>query len=132
MNEHKKNETTTKSTRSQSVLIRLTPEEYRQIKELAEALGVSMADIFRDRVFKGEFPHFRKERLELICEELPKLIKELNHIGNNINQIAKHCNRNRVVDFQVLRQLEELNEKLGSLLLLVVRKLEEVGRASVS
>ena len=105
-------------TRSHSVLVRLTTDEYQKVKELSEALGVSIAEIFRSKVFRGEFPEFRRERLEKICNHLPALIREVNRIGVNVNQIARYCNRGRVVDYQVLRQLEEINEELSSLLLL--------------
>lgn len=116
-------------TRSQGVLVRMTTEEYQKVKELSETLGVSIAEIFRSKVFRGEFPKLKRERLEKICNHLPALIKEVNRIGVNINQIARYCNRGRVVDYQVLRQLEEINEELSSLLLLVVKSLEECGSA---
>lgn len=116
-------------TRSQGVLVRMTTEEYQKVKELSETLGVSIAEIFRSKVFRGEFPKLKRERLDKICNHLPALIKEVNRIGVNINQIARYCNRGRVVDYQVLRQLEEINEELSSLLLLVVKSLEECGSA---
>ena len=116
-------------TRSQGVYVRMTTDEYQKVKELSETLGVSIAEIFRSKVFRGEFPEFRRERLEKICEHLPVLIREVNRIGVNVNQIARYCNRGRVVDYQVLRQLEEINEELSSLLLLVVKLFEECGRA---
>jgi len=121
-----------RKTRSHSVLVRLTTEEYQRIKELSETLGVSIAEIFRSKVFRGEFPQFKRERLEKICNHLPALIKEVNRIGVNVNQIALYCNRGRVVDYQVLRQLEEISEELASLLLLVVRLFEECGSAGKS
>ena len=116
-------------TRSQGVLVRLTSDEYRLLKELSEALGVSIAEVIRSKVIKGEFPRFRRGRLEKICSELQSLVREVNRIGVNLNQIARACNKGRVVDYQALRQLEEINAELGSLLLLVVRLFEECGRA---
>jgi len=116
-------------TRSYSVSVRLSTEEYQRIKELSEALGVSIGEIIRNKVFSGEFPRFRKERLEKICSEIPALVREVNRIGVNVNQIAKACNKGRVVDYAVLRQLEEISQQLASLLLLVVKSFEELGRA---
>ncbi len=116
--------------RSYNIQVRVSLEEYRQLKDLSDSLGVSLSEVVRSKVFKGEFPQFRKERLEKICSYIPALIREINRIGVNINQIASHCNKGRVVDFQVLRQLEDISEELSSLLLLVVKSFEECGRAN--
>ena len=116
-------------TRNRGFYIRLTTEEYEKAKELSEALGVSMAELFRSKFFKGELPRFKRENIEKICSHIPALVKEVNKIGVNINQIAKYCHKGRVVDYSVLRRLDEIDEKLASLLLLVVRLFEECGRA---
>lgn len=121
-----------RKTRSQGFYVRLTTDEYAKVKELAEALGVSAADVIRIKVFSGEFPRLKRANLERVCSYLPALVREVNRIGVNVNQIAKRCARGRVVDFQVLQELKEINEQLGSLLLLVVRLFEECGNADKS
>ena len=45
-------------------------------------------------------------------EELPKLLKELNYIGHNINQIAHKANAE---DKATLEQLQEVQQLLGEI-----------------
>lgn len=119
-------------TRSYSLSLRLTPDEYFALKDLADSLGVSVSDVIRLKVFKGEFPRFRKERIEAVCSEVRALVKALNEIQLSIGDIARACEEGRVIDYQVLSRLENIEEQLGSLLLLVVKSFEELRRADSS
>jgi len=41
---------------------------------------------------------------------------EINRIGNNLNQIAKHCNIKKSVDKLVLKELVDIEKKLNELM----------------
>jgi len=45
-----------------------------------------------------------------------KIHYELKRIGNNLNQVAYHCNSNNVIDKQVLLSLSRIEEELKKLL----------------
>lgn len=45
------------------------------------------------------------------------MIIQVARIGNNINQIAKHVNIDKVIDCVVLKQIIDINKKLDNLML---------------
>ena len=45
------------------------------------------------------------------------MIIQVSKIGNNINQIAKHVNIDKVIDGVVLKQIIDVNKKLDDLML---------------
>lgn len=45
------------------------------------------------------------------------MIIQVAKIGNNINQIAKHVNTDKVIDGVVLKQIIDVNKKLDDLML---------------
>lgn len=76
--------------RDQKIDVRFTRDEYELILKLEKTLGISKADLIRNRILKGS------ERLivnaaQLICA-LDLLGTEMGRTGNNINQLARYAN----------------------------------------
>lgn len=79
----------TKQTRSIEVKIRMTPDEKRELRIEAAKAGLGMADYLRfcalgkGGLKPGSIPHF---------EQYANIMKVVNPISNNTNQIAKWLN----------------------------------------
>ncbi len=89
------------------VTIRFTDDEYNQLKAKADELDISLSTYIRKKTLGN------RERISTKCDK--KLLYEINRIGNNLNQIAKHCNINKSVDKLVLKSLVEIEKKLNDL-----------------
>lgn len=68
--------------------VRLTDKEHAHLKKQADNAGLKMEPYIR-RLISG------KEIKPRPPEEYYKILTELNHIGNNINQIARVANSER-------------------------------------
>lgn len=58
------------------------------------------------------------ERPKVIIQDdlyLMKILTELKRIGNNLNQIAKHCNTNRAITLNEVKQLKQLANAVSRL-----------------
>ena len=71
--------------RDTAILVRLSQKEKSFLKKQADLCGLKMEPYIR-RLIAG------KEVKPLPTEELLNIYKELNYIGNNINQIARVAN----------------------------------------
>lgn len=71
--------------RTKPVTVRFTPAEFHQLKKQAEESGKTASDLIRMTAacitIKTRTPALDKDAL-----------KELTHWGNNLNQLAYHCN----------------------------------------
>ena len=90
------------------VTIRLTQEEYEKLKEKANTLGITTSAYIRKKILGN------REKVLTKCDK--DLLYEINRIGNNLNQIAKHCNINKSVDKLVLQELVTIEQQLQKLL----------------
>lgn len=90
MNNEKKTET---------MLIRITPTEKKNIAYHAQLMNVS----------KNEYVSLciRRKRI-VICENFPELIYQLSKIGNNINQIAAVANTNKYISANNIEEVKKL------------------------
>ena len=89
-------------------LIRLTPEEDRQIKTVMAQMGVPSFQYYaKNQLVQGKV-------VQIDFSELKDLRVAINRVGTNINQIAKHANENQGVTpeevAQVIGYLSELKE----------------------
>ncbi len=85
--------------------VRLTEREYKHLKRQAANAGLKMEPFIR-KLIMGENITPRPP------SNIVNLIREVNYIGNNINQIAKKVNsENRVSQ----SQLEEIMRLLGEI-----------------
>ena len=58
-------------------------------------------------------------------EVFRRYLSELNKIGNNLNQVARHCNQYREVDVLVLEKIVEIERKLTELISKLYQELAE-------
>lgn len=92
-------------------LIRLTPEEDRQIKTAMAQMGVPSFQYYaKNQLVQGKV-------VQIDFSELKDLRVAINRVGTNINQIAKHANENQGVTpeevAQVIEYLTELKEMVA-------------------
>ena len=71
--------------RNKAVLIRLTEKEKNHLKKSADICGLKMEPFIRKLIME-------KEIRPRPPDEYLRLIREINYIGNNINQIAHVAN----------------------------------------
>jgi hypothetical protein len=99
------------------VKTRLDEAEYFQLRRLSRAAGFSVAAFIRRRCLTNE-------RMVIIDSELAReLYREVNAIGNNINQMARYANTDKRITAEALDRVEAwleeikelVDEKLGGL-----------------
>lgn len=71
--------------RTKQMNIRVTDEEYEKISDRAEYCNLSVSDYVRKQAVDGAI-------IKMETVDIKELSTELNKIGVNINQIAKHVN----------------------------------------
>lgn len=110
------------------ITVRLTDDEYRQIDTAAKRLKISQAAVVRSIVFYVESDHDLLDKIdskqshdELIIEGVDRatvlnLIRELNRIGTNINQIAHKVNRDNHIPHETKQELKNVNKLLEKVL----------------
>lgn len=104
--------------------IRLTPDEMEKLQTLYKRTAFpSLSQFVRLKLFDRRFDELVKYSLSaqepalaLRNEKLDTLRKEINRIGTNINQIAKHVNAKKSVSAQQLKEVKEMVEKIYTLL----------------
>ena len=93
-------------------IIRLNDREYQMIMENANACNMNFSTYVRYAISNVKMPNPEMRKLIL------KLINEVNHIGNNINQIVRNNNSGLYLDSDKTRLMEYmrlLNFKVGAL-----------------
>lgn len=103
--------------RNIQVISRFNEAEYFQLRRAARVAGFTMAGFIRKRCLTDQ------RMVILPVEEVRDLYREINHIGNNINQIARYVNTDKRVTDEMLRRVEAwlqiikemIDEKLGGL-----------------
>ena len=97
--------------KNKTISFRLTPTEKEKLDNLVKEYQVkNVSDFIRQVVLTGKFKTTKQ------AQNYERLLYEINKIGNNINQIAKHCNIEKQVDIKVLEQLAKIEEELSILL----------------
>jgi len=92
------------------VTIRLNKEEYNKIKKEAINFDTTISNYIRLKILSsGNRGKIQNKKLTR------EFIYELNRIGNNINQIAKHCNTNKAIDRLAVIELAKIKELLEKL-----------------
>lgn len=97
--------------------IRVTEEEYNSLKEMAKP-AKSMSDYMRRVLFDNSINAQDPVRVLGLLEEH---ITEIKHIGNNINQLAKHANQRGMINSdalysEFLKTFKEYNKKQGEMI----------------
>lgn len=98
-----------KRLRDKQIKVFLLDEEYETLKEKCSNLNISYSDYFRQLIAFGYIkPSSRKDSIE----DHKKFLYEMNHIGGNINQIARKVNSQRVetkADYEnLMREINQL------------------------
>jgi len=101
--------------RNVCVSVRMTPAEKETLDRNAEKAGLSRTEyVIRNALDKGVCVFGSKEQMD-------QLIREVNRIGVNINQIAKVFNRGMVhTGSHQIEKLQKDFEKLTDLVLLMI------------
>ncbi len=103
--------------RSIQVISRFSEAEYFQLRRTARAAGFSVAAFIRRRCLT-------EERMVILDGEVVRdLYREINHIGNNLNQLTRYANTDKRITAEVLERVEAwlmeikelIDEKLGGL-----------------
>ena len=95
--------------RTKRVTIRFTPDEYNSLKEKATQFDMTLSDYIRTKLLT------KREKIRPSkCNK--ELLYHINRIGNNLNQIAKHCNISKSIDKLVLKELINIEQQLNKLL----------------
>jgi len=103
--------------RSVQFLFKLTEVEYFQLRRMARTAGFSVAAFIRRRCLTDE------RMVVLDGEAVRELYREINHIGNNVNQLARYANTDKRITVEMLERVEAwlmeikelIDEKLGGL-----------------
>lgn len=98
--------------RTEVVTVKLTPSERRELEDAATQQGAPKLSIFvRERLFHRA-PTRRNPEAKAIMDALDAAAFELNAIGNNLNQIARHLNATgELRDWGELREALAMFEK---------------------
>ena len=92
----------------QKVSVRLSDSEKEKLELNASLAGLKASAYIRHIISNAKPPIHRFDKAMII---------QVARIGNNINQIAKHVNIDKVIDGVVLKQIIEVNKKLDDLVL---------------
>lgn len=84
--------------------VRLTASEKELLAKKAEAEGLSESDYIRYLITQKAVNH------QEVSSQINDLIYEVNHVGTNINQIARCANAGCMTDNQVLELMLCLRE----------------------
>ncbi len=77
----------TKLSKGGTSCVRMSPSEYKRMKKDSRTSGKSIPELLRDSYF-GNLP----VKVLVNKNDLDILRKDLNRIGNNLNQVAKRLN----------------------------------------
>lgn len=103
-----------KKNRTKWVHLRLTPSEYRQLhSRFQKTTCRKLSDYLRAVIFdKSVITKYRNTSIDDALSEMGTLNKELNAIGNNINQMAKRIHTIQLTEMASwLLQFDKLSKE---------------------
>nr|AFF18208.1 MobC [Psychrobacter sp. DAB_AL109bw] len=100
--------------RDRYIQIRLTSDEMAEIKKRAG--GITTSSFLRQLALEQPVPQPSPKPTKIVYSADPELVREVNRIGININQIAKHANEGQEVSNAVLIALLNLQASLDKAL----------------
>lgn len=95
--------------RERYIQIRLTDEEMNEIKKRS---GNNVSTFLRQLALEQPIPKPSARPKKVVYSADPELIREINRIGININQITKHLNERQPLSNAVLIALLNLQASL--------------------
>ena len=90
------------------VSVRLSDSQKEKLELNASLAGLKVSAYIRHIMSNARPPIHKFDKAMII---------QVAKIGNNINQIAKHVNTDKVIDGVVLKQIIDVNKKLDDLML---------------
>ncbi len=93
-------------------------DDFKKLKNISKSQSITMSEFLRNSVnTKLENAPLPKSK-KIYKATDPKLLFELNKIGNNLNQIARQLNSKKddVSNITILKELVELEKKMSNLL----------------
>ena len=114
--------------RKKMIHIKLSDDEYNTIWQKSLASNLTVSDAIRTLIVFGRIkPDSLDEKSQALVDNLNKLIErtitEINHIGNNINQIA--YNTNSVYNTELI-DLKMANDNLLSAYMVFLDSINEI------
>lgn len=105
-------------TKYKQVKVNFKIEDFAELELLAETSELTKAEYIRKKLGDFSIDKTRVPRGKIIPQQKvdPMLLYEVAKIGNNLNQIAKHCNQKKKVDIEVLTSLVALEKNIKELL----------------
>jgi len=92
------------------VSVRLDDKTYNNLVEQAKNLDLTLSDLIRKKLTKNKNIVIKNDNKKLY--ELNRLNLQISKIGNNINQIAKYVNTQKIIDKIVAKALLEIANDL--------------------
>lgn len=97
--------------KSKQIVIRLSEQDYETVKKKVAQSGMKQQEYLTRAITQKEV---------VSTDGLKEFLPDLKRIGNNLNQIAHHCNENDPVNHDEVVQIgKELNEVWQLLRLLI-------------
>ena len=95
--------------------VHLTPVQHTEIMLRSKAAGVSMSRFIVDTVMNSPGLENRMETADKLLDMLGRYHAELNKIGSNINQIARHANTTQQQPANTQAALDDLHRIRGEI-----------------
>ena len=92
-------ENNTEIRKTETLHIRLTPDDKQLIEQYAKMMNFSMSAFIEILLHRKRI---------IVCENLGELIIQLSRIGNNINQIAHTANSAKTISNEQIEKVQEL------------------------
>ena len=92
-------ENNTEIRKTETLHIRLTPDDKQLIEQYAKMMNFSMSAFIEILIHRKRI---------IVCENLGELIIQLSRIGNNINQIAHTANSAKTISNEQIEKVQEL------------------------
>ena len=95
--------------KSKRITIRLSEEEHDELIHKAAKAEMRISALIRAAIDSAQIDPCDKKSVPL------PLLREINAVGNNLNQIARHLNFGNPIDEAVLFTLSNIEERLDDL-----------------
>ena len=90
-----------------TISAKVTDELYERAKQIAKDNSLSVSAMIKQAFTTASIKDISYEK---------KILHQLHRIGNNVNQLSRHCNTKKVLDRQILLSLLRIETDLKELL----------------
>lgn len=97
------------------IKINLSPKDHARFSAAAAAENISMAELIRQKIGAKIEDAPAPKITRPVKKTDPKLLYEMNRIGNNLNQIARYLNSGGKLDKTVLQILVNIEDEMRRL-----------------